>query len=105
MPEDTAAKNTGTQDTATLISFPARDDDRLRLALRGLVAALDAQAAAVATFRGELRSLAGAMDDLGGSLTTYHGELGGTLGALRQANDNARALERSAEAWLSATRS
>ena len=43
-----------TDSPARLLAFPARDDDRLRLALRGLVAALEAQGEAVAALRGEL---------------------------------------------------
>ncbi|MDO9707929.1 hypothetical protein [Paracraurococcus lichenis] len=91
-------------DTATLLRFPSRNQDRLRLALRELVAALDAQSKAVADFRGELRNLAGAMQGLEGSVKTYQGQLGGTLGALREAGENARKLERTAEGWLTATR-
>jgi hypothetical protein len=94
-----------TDQSATLLAFPARDDDRLRLALHGLVAALDAQAEAVAVLRGELRNLAGVMDGLQDSLSGYGGELESTMGALRRAGDGARALERVAEDWLATARS
>ncbi|MBK1658188.1 hypothetical protein [Paracraurococcus ruber] len=93
-----------TEPTATLLAFPARDEDRLRLALRGLLAALDAQAAAVAELRGELGNLSGAMGGLKESLVAYQGELGSTQAALRQAGDEARALERTADGWLAAAR-
>ncbi|TCZ55381.1 hypothetical protein [Roseicella aquatilis] len=90
--------------SATLLSFPAREDDRLRLALRGLVAALDAQSDAVAALRGELRSLASAMGGLQGSFSTYGAELDSTGAALRQARAEAQALERTADGWIAATK-
>lgn len=88
--------------TATLLTFPQRGDDRLRLALRGLLAALDAQAEAAAGLRAEMRCLAGAAQGLEGSLLAYRDELGSTLDATRQANREARTLERSVEGWLTA---
>ncbi|MCB4822540.1 hypothetical protein [Roseicella aerolata] len=94
-----------TECSATLLAFPAREDDRLRLALRGLVAALDAQSEAVAGLRSELRHLAGAMEDLQGSVAGYRDGLDTTLAALRRAGANARTLERTAEGWLAAARS
>lgn len=93
-----------TEQTATLLSFPARDDDRLRLALRRLVSALDSQAEAVAALRGELRSLAVAMNGLKGSFTAYGSELDATAIALREAGAGARTLERTADGWLAATK-
>jgi len=93
-----------TDQTATLFAFPARDDDRLRLALRGLVAALEGQAAAVATLRGELKTLAGTMDGLQGSMHAYRSELGNTAAAVRLANESARTLERTADRWVAHVR-
>jgi hypothetical protein len=93
-----------TETSAHLLAFPARDDDRLRLALRGLVTALEAQGQAVAALRGELSGLASSLDGLDGALTGYDAELGGTAAAPRRAGESARTLERTAEDWLSATR-
>lgn len=90
--------------SASLLAFPARDEDRLRLALRGLVSALEAQRTAVAALRGELSQLASSMKGLDNSLSTYRRELNVTAGALREAGDSARRLERTADDWLSATR-
>ncbi|WP_431269433.1 hypothetical protein [Dankookia sp. P2] len=81
-----------------------REDDRLRLALRSLVVALEAQGAAVAALRGELSELAGSMQGLDSSFATYRTELDSTAATLREAGDEARMLERTAEDWLSATR-
>lgn len=91
-----------TETSAMLLAFPERDEDRLRLALRKLVAALDAQADAVAAWRNELGGLAGAVGGLQGSLTRYQAALGSTAEDLRQAGDQARSLERTAEGWLTA---
>lgn len=93
-----------TDATASLLAFPARDDDRLRLALRGLVAALEAQRVAVAALRGELSELATSMQGLDRSFSTYRKELDTTAAALREAGEGARQLERTADDWLSATR-
>ncbi|MFC7474772.1 hypothetical protein ACFQS7_10430 [Dankookia sp. GCM10030260] len=93
-----------TENAASLFAFPAREDDRLRLALRGLVTALEAQGEAVAALRGELAGLAGSMQALDSSFTTYRAELDTTATAARQAGAEARLLERTAEDWLSATR-
>jgi len=93
-----------TEETASLLAFPAREDDRLRLALRGLVTALEAQGAAVAALRGELSELASSMQGLDTTFSTYRTELGSTATALREASDGARLLEQTAEDWLSATR-
>ncbi|TDH63965.1 hypothetical protein E2C06_03825 [Dankookia rubra] len=93
-----------TETTASLLAFPAREDDRLRLALRNLVAALEAQRIAVAALRGELSDLASSMQGLDTSLATYRAELDTTAATLHTAGDEARRLERTAEDWLSATR-
>lgn len=93
-----------TETSATLVEFPRRDEDRLRLALRNLMAALDAQAEAVSGLRGELRTLSGAVEGLHGSLIAYRDGLDSTQAALRQAGQEARALERTADGWLAAAR-
>jgi hypothetical protein len=90
--------------SARLLAFPVRDDDRLRLALRSLVTALDAQGEAVAGLRGELSGLASSLQGLDSSFSTYRTELDSTATALREAGDGARTLGRTAEDWLSATR-
>jgi len=89
---------------ARLLAFPTRDDDRLRLALRSLVTALEAQGVAVAALRGELSSLAGSMQGLDSSFTAYRAELDTTAATLREAGDGARLLEQTADDWLAATR-
>ncbi len=91
--------------SAVLIPFPERDEDRLRLALRELEAALEAQTAALANWRGELRGLAGAVGGLEESLVQYRTVLDTTVEELLQAGDGARALERTAEVWLAAMKS
>ena len=92
-----------TENSASLFAFPAREDDRLCLQ-RGLVAALEAQGEAVAALRGELSGLADSMQALDSSFSTYRAELDTTAMAARQAGEEARLLERTAEDWLSATR-
>jgi DNA-binding transcriptional regulator PaaX len=90
--------------TDSILAFPAREEDRLRLALRNLVAALEAQGEAVATLRGELSELAGNLQGLDTSFSAYRAELGSAAALLEAAGDEARQLERSAADWLSATR-
>ena len=90
--------------TDRILAFPAREDDRLRLALRGLVTALEAQGEAVAALRGELSELAGSLQGLDTSFSAYRAELDTTATLLSEAGNGARQLERSAEDWLSATR-
>lgn len=93
-----------TESSATLLTFPARGEDRLRLALRGLEAALEAQAAAIAEWRGALGSLAGAVDGLDGSLGRYRAALDTTAEGLLRVGDEARKLERTAEGWAAPAR-
>ena len=93
-----------TETTASLLAFPAREDDRLRLALRNLVTALEAQGAAVAALRGELAGLAGSLEGLDAGLTTSRTELDATAAALQEAGNGARILERTADDWLAAIR-
>lgn len=93
-----------TEHSAALLAFPDRSEDRLRLALRRLVAALEAQSAAVAGWRRELDGLAGAVGGLQASMSRYRGALDGTAAGLARAGEEARGLERTAEAWVAATR-
>lgn len=86
--------------TAEFLAFPKRPEDRLRLSLRALDAALAEQRQAVAGLRVELASLSGALTGLDGSLRTYHGTLGQTATALSEAGAKARELEATADAML-----
>lgn len=61
---------------STVVGFPSRDADRLRLALRGLDVALAAQADALAVYRGNLGALRDAVGTLDGSLSRLHHGLG-----------------------------
>ena len=60
---------------ATIISFPARDEDRLRHALRRLDEALAEQREAVGAWRGELSSLATVTARLDGSLAAFRDKM------------------------------
>ncbi len=81
---------------ATILSFPVRAEDRLRVALRRLDEALDAQRAALGAWRGELAELAVATEDLGQSLETFRDGLDDLASAVRDADAEARRLERTA---------
>lgn len=85
-------------EAATPLPFPQSPEDRLRLALRRLEAALAEQAAAVAGFRAGLASLREATGGLSIQVSRYHEALGETAEKLRHAHGAARALERTAEA-------
>ena len=85
-----------------LLAFPRRPEDRLRLSLRGLDAALEAQRQAVAGLRAELATLSGALAGLGGSFRTYRDALGQTAAALAEVGTKARALEATADTMLAA---
>ncbi|WP_135470080.1 hypothetical protein [Crenalkalicoccus roseus] len=85
---------------AELLRFPQRPDDRLRLAMRRLDAALEDQQRAVAAWRGYLADLSRATQALGVSLSLYQDRLDGAGEAVRRAGDEARRLERIAEAAL-----
>lgn len=83
---------------ATILPFPARAEDRLRVALRRLDEALNAQRAAVGAWRGELAELAVATGDLGQSLESFRDGLDDLALAVRDADAEARRLERTAAA-------
>ena len=85
-------------DTTEILPFPKRPDDRLRLSLRALDAALAEQRAAMAGLRAELASLSTAVSGLDRSLRTYQGALGDTAAELAQAGAMARRLETTADA-------
>lgn len=87
-------------DSASVLAFPARDGNRLRLAIRGLEAALEEQARAMAGFRASMAELSGAVAGLKRGAEAYHQQLGelGTL--VGTANAAARRLEGTATLWL-----
>lgn len=85
---------------ATLLAFPQRPEDRLRLALRRLEEGLDEQRQAVACWRAGLADLAAAMKGLDATVTAYRAELDGLAAATRQARAEARRLERTADRML-----
>ncbi|MBO1075394.1 hypothetical protein [Roseomonas marmotae] len=81
------------QDTVVL-PFPRHDHDRLRLALRGLEAALAGQAEAMQEFRANLAALRQAASGLEGSVEDYRASLDQTATELRQARRSALELQR-----------
>jgi hypothetical protein len=100
------------QPSATIIAFPVparpapretwenlreppADDaqERLRLALAGLDAALAEQRRAVADWRAALGALHGSVSALGGSLHGYHGALSRLQDQVGGLNSQARRLE------------
>lgn len=83
-------------DSSAVLSFPQLPQDRMRLAMRRLQDAIDAQAAAVRQFRAELASLRTATAGLESSLTGYGTALSGVASDLAQANAAAQELERTA---------
>jgi hypothetical protein len=85
---------------ASVLAFPARDDDRLRLAIRGLEQALEAQAVAMAGFRATMSELAGAVDGLRRGTEAYQHQLGTLSGQIGEAHAAARRLEGTASRWL-----
>ena len=87
-------------DTAELLAFPARPEDRLRRALRKLEAALQEQGVAVAGFRADLSSLSSAVGGLDQSLRSYRVRLTEVADAAGAANDAARRLEATADQML-----
>ncbi len=63
-------------DAAHLIAFPQKPEDRLRMALRSLEAALDDQAEALAAYRASLAELAKVVGGLEAGLIDYRDVLG-----------------------------
>lgn len=90
-------------ETAAILAFPERPDDRLRRALRSLQDALAAQRVAVAGFRRELGSLASAVRGLDGSLASYRDGLAGAEAAVAAARAESARLDATADALLAAT--
>ena len=85
---------------ATLIAFPRRPEDRLRLALHRLDEALAAQREAVAGWRAEIGALAGATAGLGANLGGFRGDLSRVAETVGAARAQALRLNRRAEAML-----
>jgi predicted trehalose synthase len=82
----------------SLIAFPARPGDRLRLALRRLDSALEAQREAVAAWRTELGKLGSAMQGLDTSVADLRDGLTDAAEAVQRADEEVRRLDRTADA-------
>jgi chromosome segregation ATPase len=76
-----------------------RSEDRLRLALRGLEAALDEQARAMLAFRANLSALGDAVGKLERGLHDYRGRLTECRLDLAELREQARRLEGAAASW------
>ena len=85
---------------AAILVFPARPEDRLRLAFRRLDEALAEQRAAVGAWRREIGGLAEATSRLGGSLHAFRDNLQALAETTRQAEEQAKRLDRTADAML-----
>jgi hypothetical protein len=95
--------------SADILLFPQRapaaaptpsPEERLRLALAQLDAALDDQRAAIAEFRGHLGELGGAVSGLEDSMRKYVCQLTTTQSDVLAAQESARKLEATAGFWL-----
>ncbi|MDJ0391568.1 hypothetical protein QMO56_26035 [Roseomonas sp. E05] len=82
---------------AALLAFPQNPEDRLRLALRRLDAALSEQAAAVAQFRANLSDLRTAVGGLAGQVQNYRAALDDTASKVQHTHQAALELERTAD--------
>ena len=89
---------------APVLPFPNTPDRRLRLALRGLEAALEDQRTAVAGFRRDLGALSEAIAHLGASAAGYRDNLGGAAAEAARASRASRELFESAEKLDAAAR-
>ena len=87
-------------DAKSLIRFPARDDDRLRLALRRLEHALEAQARAMAGFRSSMGELSSAVGGLEAGVNTYRQALSDVGEQVDRTRQAALTLEDRATRWL-----
>ncbi len=83
-------------DTSAVLSFPQAPQDRLRLALRRLQDALDAQAEAVREFRTQIGALRQAATVLDISLGNYQSALTDVKVELVHAKAAVRSLEHTA---------
>jgi hypothetical protein len=81
----------------SVAAFPARPEDRLRLALRRLDAALLDQADATAGLRDAIGTLSGTMARLGQSVAGYRGALDSTAAEIERALATARTLQDTAD--------
>lgn len=82
---------------AGIAVFPARPEDRLRLALRRLDEAIGEQSDAVAGLREAIGDLSGTMARLGSSVASYRGALDSTAHEIERALANARTLQATAD--------
>jgi ABC-type transporter Mla subunit MlaD len=83
--------------SSTLLAFPQQPEDRLRLALRRLEAALAEQAEAVAEFRSNLGALKEATSGLATQVNRYNDTLGQAAVQANHAHQAALRLERTAD--------
>lgn len=88
------------QPTAAILDFPHQPEDRLRLAMRRLEAALEEQAVALAGFRAALGDLSGAVRGLEGGLAEYQAGLREAGAQVAVAHQAAKALEATADKAL-----
>ena len=87
----------------SILPFPHRPDDRLRLSLRRLDEALAEQRAAVTAWRREIGALSAARLCLESSFGELRGELRRLAGAAGKVRTEALHLSRTAEALAGAT--
>lgn len=89
--------------SAEILLFPPRapsPEERLRRALAQLDAALDEQREAVAEFQSQMGALGEAVGSLETSLRHYACQLTTTQSDVLAAQEGARQLEATAEAWM-----
>jgi len=83
--------------SAPVTAFPQRPEDRLRLALRRLDAAIGEQSAATAALRTAVGDLSDTMSRLGQSVNGYRDALHTTQGEVDRAMAAARRLQETAD--------
>jgi hypothetical protein len=86
--------------TSSVITFPNKPADRLRVALRELELALADQAMAFQEFRMNMALLGTSVGGLERSLESYRGTLDAVAGDVATAHRTAREVEARAEAML-----
>ena len=81
----------------TLVPFPQRPEDRLRVALRELERALEEQAVAFQEFRANMAVLGTAVNGLQGSLKDYRGSLDNLALDVQDAHETALEVMRNCD--------
>lgn len=82
---------------ASIVAFPLRPEDRLRLALRRLELAIGEQSLATAGLRSAIGDLSSTMARLGESVAGYRGALDHTASEIERALASARTLQATAD--------